>query len=155
MRHGLVLFCFCTRTIRTPSEIPDLYESISMPYSQPLFWFSSRKFSRAAPRFMSSLSLLHLPLFALNLHQLHTLNDKYLTLLIIVVRVVQGRSTINSNIYFMKFPFHLTNTSYWSMKLKTKLSYLMEAILKINQFTLLMELLGVASLSKICKLKTK
>jgi hypothetical protein len=35
LRIGLVKFCFCTRTIRTPSKIQDLYESISMPYSQP------------------------------------------------------------------------------------------------------------------------
>ncbi len=34
LRHRLVLFCFCTRT---PSEIWDLCESISMPYSQPFF----------------------------------------------------------------------------------------------------------------------
>ncbi len=25
LRHRLVLFCFCTRTIRTPSEVRDLY----------------------------------------------------------------------------------------------------------------------------------
>jgi hypothetical protein len=36
MRHGLVGFRFCTRTIRTPSEIWELYKSIFMPYSQPL-----------------------------------------------------------------------------------------------------------------------
>ncbi len=33
LRHWLVRFCFCTRI---PSEIRDLYESISMPDSQPL-----------------------------------------------------------------------------------------------------------------------
>ncbi len=35
LRHRLVRFHFCTRT---PSKIQDLYESISMPYSQPLIF---------------------------------------------------------------------------------------------------------------------
>ncbi len=34
LRHWLVQFRFCTRT---PSEIQDLYKSVSIPYSQPLF----------------------------------------------------------------------------------------------------------------------
>ncbi len=91
-------------------------------------------------------SLCHICLFALNVPRLHTLNNKYPTLLIIALIIVQGRSSINNNVYFMKLPFRVINTSYWSRKLKMKSLYLMEAIPKLHPSSLLMDSLGGACL---------
>ncbi len=97
----------------------------------------------------------HLCLFALNVLQLHILNDKYPTLLVIAIIVVQGRSSINNNMYFMKVQFHVINTSYQSRKLKIKLLYLMEAIPKLHPSSLLTDSLGAACLYLIYMLKIK
>jgi hypothetical protein len=97
----------------------------------------------------------HLCLFAINVPQLQILNNKYPTLLIIVIIVVQGISSINNNVYFVKLPFRVINTSYRSRKLKMKSLYLMEAIPKLRPFSLLTDSLGGACLYLIYVLKTK
>ncbi len=101
------------------------------------------------------LSPCHICLFALNVPQLHIFNDKYSTLLIIAIIVVQGRSSINNNVYFMKLPFRVINTSYWSRKLKMKSLYLMEAIPKLHPSFLLTDSLGGVCLYLIYMFKTK
>ncbi len=97
----------------------------------------------------------HLCLFALNLPQLHILNNKYPTLLVITVIAVQGKRSINNNAYFVKLPFCVINTSYWSRKLKMKSLHLMEAIRKLHPSSLLTDSLGGACLYLIYTLKTK
>ncbi len=97
----------------------------------------------------------HLHLFALNVPRLHILNNKYPTLLVIATIVAWGRSSINNNVYFVKLPFCVINTSYWSRKLKMMSLYLMEAILKLHPSSLLTDSLGGASLYPIYMLKTK
>jgi hypothetical protein len=97
----------------------------------------------------------HLCPFALNVPQLHILNDKYPSLLVIAVIVMKGRSSINNNMYFVKLPFRVINTSYQSRKLKMKSLYLMEAIPKLHPSSLLTDSLGSASLYLIYMLKTK
>ncbi len=96
-----------------------------------------------------SKSLSSLPL-ALNVPQLHILNNIYPTQLIIAVIVVQGRSSINNNMYFVKLPFHVINTSYWSRKLKMKSLYLMEAIPKLHPSSLLTDLAVHAYIWYVC-----
>ncbi len=59
----------------------------------------------------------HLCLFALNVPQLHILNDICPTWLVIAIILVWGRSSINNNMYFVKLPFCVINTSYQSRKL--------------------------------------
>jgi hypothetical protein len=54
----------------------------------------------------------HLCLFTLHVPQLHILNNKYPTSLVIAVIIVRGRSLINNNMCFMELPFHVINTSY-------------------------------------------
>ncbi len=101
--------------------------------------------------FMSSLSLLHLPLFALNVVWLHTLNDKYITSLIVVVSIVQGRS---------KHLLHEVSIPFDQYKLSIHETEDEDIVFdggnsENKPIHLLMELLGIASLSQICMLKTK
>ncbi len=92
---------------------------------------------------------------ALNVPQLHILNNKYPTLLVISIIVVQGRSSKNNKVYFVKLPFCVINTSYQSRKLKMKSLFLMEAIPKLHPSSLLTDSLGGACLYLIYMLKTK
>ncbi len=66
-----------------------------------------------------------------------------------------GKSSINNNVYFVKLPFRVINTSYQSRKSKMESLYFMEAVPKLHPSSLLTDSLGGACLYLIYMLKTE